>query len=260
MKKTVVTLSSCGLDSAGRPNSFFMQELPWLLEHFDRVVLCSYYGIAEVTQPAPERIAASRPALGKLRAVLRAPFVPEFWRELNHLRRDRRLRPVTAAKLLLFTIRGLMLANWTKAALRRDEETTLYAFWMSYDAYAAALCKSRRPQLRAIARGHHFDVNPDVNPMNPYLMKHYIGEKLDAIYPISRDALNCLNACGGLPARKLHTVMLGSGGGAAEGRFPAPYYQDGVFHIVSCAAVIERKQIPVLIDALALWEIGRAHV
>ncbi len=259
MKRTVVYLSSCGLDGAGRPDPFFLQELPWLLAHFDRVVLCSYYGVAEVTEPMPERIAVARPALGELRAKLRAPFLPEFWRELNHLRKDRKFRPVAAAKLLMFTIRGLMLANWTQAVLHQEEDTTLYSFWMSYDGFAAALCKHRRPNVRAIARGHHFDINRDANPMNPYLMKRYLGEQLDAIYPISLDAVECLNACAELPAHKLHMVMLGSAGGEATRRFPAPYYQDGVFRIVSCAAVIERKQIPVLIDALAMWGDGRVR-
>lgn len=256
MKKTVVYISSCGLDGTGKPDPFFLQELPWLLAHFDRVVLCSYYGVADVTEPRPKHIDVSRPALGELRAKLRAPFLPEFWREMNHLRRDRKLHPIAVAKLLMFTIRGLMLANWTRAVIREGEDTTIYSFWMSYDGFAAALCKRRCPKVRAIARGHHFDINMNANPMNPYLMKRFIGKHLDAIYPISLDAIECLNACAKLPQDKLHVVALGSAGGDATERFPAPFYQDGVFRIVSCAAVIERKQIPVLIDALALWQGG----
>ena len=257
--KTLVYISSCGLDSQGRPGSFFLQELPWLLAHFDRVVLCSHEGVAEVTQPNPERISAKKPLWGRITAVLRTPLQAAFWQELAHMRHDRRLNAVNAVKLYLFAVRGLTLQSWTEGMLRKGEDVTLYSFWMSYDGYAAALSKRRDPRRRAIARGHHFDINPAANPMNPYLLKRFTVRWLDAVYPISQDALACLRECAPLPEEKLHVVALGSFGSEATQRFPAPAYQDGVFRLVSCAAVIERKQIPVLIDALALWNEGRVR-
>ena len=57
-------------------------------------------------------------------------------------------------KLLLFTIRGFKLHYWAEAMIRPEEQTTLYAFWMSYDGFAAALCKHRHPEMHAVARGH----------------------------------------------------------------------------------------------------------
>ena len=259
MKRTVVYLSSCALDGAGKPDPFLLQELPWLLAHFDRVVLCSYYGVAELTEPRPQQIRVFRPALGELRAKLTAPLSVAFWRELAHLRRDGMLTPTNAAKLLLFAVRGRMLANWTRAMLRRDEQTTLYAFWMSYEGYAAALCRRGHPTLRAIARGHAFDIDRERNPMNPYLMKRFMGEALDGIYPISGDAKARLAACMALPEGKVRVAGMGSGGDTVPERFPAPYYVDGVFRIVSCAALIAIKQVPLLIDALALWQGGRVR-
>lgn len=256
MKKTVVYFSSCSLDGKGTPDPFMLQELPWLLSHFDRVVLCSYYGVAEMTDPRPVRVTVRRPAMGAMRARFAAPFNRQFWRELNHLRRDGRLSPVNVLKLLMFTLRGLKLHYWTEAMLRPEEHTTLYSFWMSYDGFAAALSKRRHPDAHAVARGHHFDINKDYNPMNPYLMKRFLGETLDAIYPISLDALNCLNACADLPPEKLHVLALGSLGGEATERFDPPFYQEGILRLVSCAAVIERKQLPVLVDALAGWQGG----
>ena len=257
--KTLVYISSCGMDAQGRPGSFFLQELPWLCAHFDRVLLCSHEGIAEITEPRPRQIHAKKPLWGRASAVFRAFFQAAFWQELGHLRRDRRLTAVNALKLYLFTVRGLTLQSWMEHFLRKNEEVTLYSFWMSYDGYAAALGKRRDPRRRAIARGHHFDINPAANPMNPYLMKGFTARWLDAIYPISQDALACLRACGPMPEDKLRVLALGSSGEEATERFPAPVYQDGVFRLVSCAAVIERKQIPVLIDALAMWGEGRVR-
>ena len=116
--KTLVYISSCGLDSQGRPGSFFLQELPWLLAHFDRVVLCSHEGVAEVTQPNPERISAKKPLWGRITAVLRTPLQAAFWQELAHMRHDRRLNAVNAVKLYLFAVRGLTLQSWTEGMIR----------------------------------------------------------------------------------------------------------------------------------------------
>ncbi len=253
MKNTVVYFSSCALDGAGKPDPFMLQELPWLLAHFDRVVLCSYYGVAELTDPRPTDVHASRPALGELRAKLRAPFLPELWREQFHLLRDGRWTPVAAAKLLLFATRGLMLANWARAMLRRNERVTLYAFWMSYEGFAAALCKRRRPEAHAVARGHAFDVDPERNPLNPYLMKRFLARTLDGLYPISEAARAQLAACVAVPAEKLSVIGMGSAGSKAETRLPPPFFMDGVLRLVSCSAVIDIKQLPLLIDALAGW-------
>lgn len=259
MKTTVVYFSSCAIDRAGKPGAFFLQELPWLLAHFDRVVMCSYYGVAEITDPRPTRVVVRQPALGRVRAFLRAPLCLPFWRELCRLRRDGRLTPVSIAKLFLFAMRGYKLAYWADAMLHGEERTTLYSFWLSYDGFAAALLKRRHPALRAVARGHHFDINVECNPMNPYLMKRFMGDALDEIHLISRDALDCLNACARLPESKLHITALGSPGAEATERFDPPFYTDGVLRLVSCAAVIQRKQLPVLIDALAAWQGGRVR-
>ena len=163
--KTLVYISSCGMDAQGRPGSFFLQELPWLCAHFDRVLLCSHEGIAEITEPRPRQIHAKKPLWGRVSAVFRAFFQAAFWQELGHLRRDRSLTAVNDLKLFLFTVRGLTLQSWMEHFLRKNEEVTLYSFWMSYDGYAAALGKRRDPRRRAIARGHHFDINPAANPM-----------------------------------------------------------------------------------------------
>lgn len=259
MKKTVVYMSSCALDSFGKPDPFFLQELPWLLAHFDRVLLCSYYGVAEITEPRPEHVTVRQPALGKLRAKLCAPFSREFWSEAAHLLKDGMLTSTHLIRILLFTMRGYALRNWTLSMLRKEEQTTLYAFWMSYEGFAAALCKRRHKAFRAIARGHAFDIDVERNPLNPYLMKRFMGETLDGLYPISVDAQTRLTACANLPQDKVHVLGMGSAGGEATERFDAPQYMDGVFRIVSCAAVIEIKQVPLLIDALAMWQGGRVR-
>ncbi len=257
MKKTVVYISSCGLHENGEPDPFFLQELPWLCRHFDRVVLCAASGVAEISEDRPETVAVSRPASGALRAVLQAPFYSPFREEIHRLRSDGKGSPQNILKLLMFTIRGLKLHHWIRSVLHTDERTTLYAYWMSYDGFAAALCKQKDPSLRAIARAHAFDIDIRRNPLNPYLMKRFMAKTLDGIYPISRYAQNQLLSYADIPPEKLSLVGAGSAGGPMHEGLPAPRFQDGVFRLVSCAAMIDVKQIPLLIDALSDWHDGR---
>ena len=259
MKNTVMVFNAGALDRQGKPNPFLLQELPWLLAHFDRVLLCSHLGVATLTDATPAHVTVTQPNFGKIRAALRVPFSRDFWREMARLHRDRRLNATNAAKLFAFALRGRMMANWARTLLQQDGQTTLYSFWMSYDAYAAALLKRRFPAMRAVARGHAFDIDIARNPMNPYLMKRMMVQTLDALHPISEDAKNRLLACVPVPPQKMQVLGMGSAGEPVATRFDAPFYQDGVFRIVSCSAVIALKQLPMLIDALAMWPLGRVR-
>ena len=42
------------ISADGRQNPFMMQELPWLMAHFDRVMMVSYYGVRTM-MPGDER-------------------------------------------------------------------------------------------------------------------------------------------------------------------------------------------------------------
>ena len=166
----------------------------------------------------------------------------------------------SALRLWLFTIRGLKMYHWIQAVLRRDEQTTLYAYWMSYDGFAAALCKRKDSHVRAIARAHAFDIDIQRNPLNPYLMKRFMARTLDGMYPISRYAQDSTAFVHG------HSSGISSSSsvralppGRMEKAFRLPRVRDGVFRLVSCAAMIEIKQIPLLIDALAGWQGGKLH-
>lgn len=259
MTKTVVYISSCALYADGIPNTFLLQELPWLRSHFNRVLICSIYGVAEIGENRPRKVNVSRSARGALRAYMKAPFRKEFRSAIGDLRKAKRLTIVNFLKLLAFTIRGLKLYHWFLPAIREEEQTTIYSYWMSYDGYAAALCKQDNPWVRAIARGHAFDIDVKRNPMNPYLMKRVMARTLDSIYPISQYAKEQILAYADVPSDRIKVVGVGSAGEESDVHFSAPRFDDGIYHVVSCSMMIRIKQIPLLIDALAGWEKCKLH-
>ncbi len=260
--RTVLFFSSCAVDGQGTPDPFMLQELPFLRRHFDRVLLVSYYGVADLTRESPEgqtRIQTRDLGGAAWKARLSAPFSRELWRELGRMAKAGKLTPAGAMKLLLFAIRGQKLHLWAEALFKDlgGGPVTLYAYWMSYEAYAAALSKRRHREARFLCRGHAFDIDPGRNAMNPYLMKRFIAREADELYLISRHAkeqyLRYME--GWAPPEKLKVVGMGSKGEPAPGKEP-PLFTEGVFRIVSCASLVEIKQVPVLIDALVAWTGG----
>ncbi len=263
MRKTLIYISSCAVHEDGRTDPFLLQELPWLMRHFDRVQMVSYYGIKTLTADDGDALVPIRPLLAPLRAWIGALFQRDLWRELGRLRRDGKLTPVNALKLLLFEARGRKMHFWTERLLRRagTAQTTLYACWMSFDGYAAALSKRKHPDARFVARGHAFDIDRERNPMNPYLMKQAIADAADGLYLISECARAQFMSYmeGRVAPEKVRVLAMGSGGAPLEGRKEPPLYTQGVFRVVSCAMIIEIKQVHLMVEALAGWRGAPLH-
>lgn len=255
---TLVYLSNCAVNPSGVPGPFMLQELPWLCEHFSRVVMVGNWGVRTITGDEESPYAVIKPIGGILRAWAEAPFRKELWQEIFRMRRDGCLTLKNALKLLAFTQRGLKMHYWAERMIRAssDATTTFYSFWMSYDAYAGALCKRRHPKARFVARGHAYDIDTERNPLNPYLMKQTIADRADGLYLISQTAkgqyMNYMR--GRVNEDKVHVLAMGSAGRPAQTCREAPRFAQGVLRVVSCAQIIPIKQVPMLVQALAQWD------
>lgn len=237
-----------------------MQEMPWLHEHFDRVIMVGQSGVRTMTGEETSAFATLRPLAGRVLSWVRVPFTGELWNELRHMRREGRLNLRGALRLAAFTQRGLQMHLWIERMLRDVEESglTLYSCWMSCDAYAGALSKRKHPKARFVARGHAFDIDTERNGLNPYLMKRFIARQADGLYLISRTAkAQYLSYMKGIvPDSRVHVLAMGSAGQPVETYREAPLYTQGVLRVVSCAQLIPIKQVPLLAEALSRWEGG----
>lgn len=255
---TLIYISNCAIHEDGKSDPFMLQELPWLLEHFEQVQMVSYYGVRTLTEADSGRLVTVRPGLASLRAWLKTPFMADLWRELRRLARDGKGSLRNILKLVAFTQRGLKMHHWIEWLMRQNGETstTLYSCWMSFDGYAAALSKQRHPEGRFVVRGHAYDIDVERNPMNPYLMKRRIAQEADGIYLISETAraqyLSYMDGMG----EKARVLAMGSSGLPVDVRREPPLYTQGVLRVVSCAMVIPIKQVHLIVEALSRWEDG----
>ena len=258
MRKNLIYFSSCAIHPNGEINPFLLQEKDWLCSNYDSVVVVSHYGILYLEPNKPISNITIRPALAKVRAFFRPAFSSDFWKNLYELIRDHQAKPLNIVKLWLFSKRGYTMAYWANWVMRHSngEDTILYSYWMSFDAYAASLCKRKFKDTRFVVRGHAFDIDVIRNPLNPYLMKKQIADKSDGIYLISETAKNQYLSymTGKVSLDKVHVLAVGSMGPPIDNIIDAPRYTQGVVRVISCSRLIEIKQVHILVEALALWQ------
>ena len=252
----LVYFNNCATDAQGRPHAFMVQEMPWLLKHFDTVEIVGYHGVCTVSGEPREVYPVVRPLGGIVRSVLLTPFQKELWKELNRLRRDRKLNLINALKLIAFTQRGLKMHLWAEQRLKISKPCAIYSFWLSYDAYAGALTKRRHPRARFVARGHYYDIDLARNHMNPYLMKAFIGRYAEGLYMIGKQPMEWYMSYmrGRVDESKVQVLALGSTGEALEELAVPSRFKQDVLRIVSCSRVVPIKRLDLLVDALAAWD------
>lgn len=254
--KRLIYFCNCLIRPAGYIDPFLVAEWPWLTAHFDRVDAVGELGVAVLPGEPVEELRFQKPRFAALRAVLTLPFHGEVWAETARLIRSGHAAPGNILRLWRFAWRGLRMYEYAKPLLNGQDDITLYSYWQSFDGYAAALCHHRRPSMPFVSRGHAFDVDVERTPMNPWLMKRYIAREADGVWLISRTAYEQYMSYmrGHVEESRVHVLPVGSGGMPVDAVQPPPRFANGVMHLVSCAAVLPIKQVPLLVEALAQWQ------
>ncbi len=254
--KRLIYFCNCLIRPAGYIDPFLVAEWPWLTAHFDRVDAVGELGVAELPREPVEALRFQKTRFAALRAALALPFHGELWAETARLIRSGHAAPGNILRLWRFAWRGLRMYEYAKPLLNGQDDVTLYSNWQSFDGYAAALCHHRRPSMPFVSRGHAFDVDVERTPMNPWLMKRYIAREADGVWLISRTAYEQYMSYmrGHVEESRVHVLPVGSGGMPVDAVQPPPRFANGVMHLVSCAAVLPIKQVPLLVEALAQWQ------
>ena len=240
----------------GQTDPLYLLEKPWLEKHFDHVEVVGENGCAHLEDTNENGFYQRAAQFSRLRAAVMVLFQKEVWHEIAHMRRDGKLNWQNLKELLHFAAQGYRMFLHAKHLLTGHDQVTLYSFWMSFDGYAAALCKKLMPKARFVVRCHSFDVDIERIKLNPYLMKQMTIDQADGVYPISQVAKEQLLSYmkGRMDESKLQVLAVGSGGRPLEEPKQAPMYSRGILRVVSCAMISPNKQIEMLVEALAMWE------
>ena len=253
--KRLIYFCNCLVRPGGYIDPFLVAEWPWLTEHFDRVDAVGEMGVATLNDHPTQALSFRKSPLAALWATLALPFRGEVWQETARLIGDGKVTPGNLLRLWRFAWRGLRMYFLARPLLKGDD-VTLYSYWQYFDGYAAALCHRKRLDAPFVSRGHAFDIDRERTPMNPWLMKQFIAREADCVCLISQTARDQYMSYmqGRVEEQKVRVLAAGSSGEPIEMIQPAPRFQDGVLHLVSCAAVLPIKQVPLLVEALHQWQ------
>jgi glycosyltransferase involved in cell wall biosynthesis len=237
----------------GPGETFVSLEIPYLDAAFDEIVILSNDTQSASHYALPEGATCLRvPYELSSAAKLRSPFAMLDREPREELRRVRSAYGLQVTR----GIRNTIVLAWAKAdkfsrILRRlaeerpADEVHAYSYWANDMALAAAVARARGWVHSAACRAHRWDVyfeNSDVGylPFREYLAKH-----LDHYQFIADDGLDYFRKREGGDYPSLGRSNLGT-----EPLTSESLAQRNPFVLVSCSAIIPRKRVESIAEAL----------
>ena len=245
----------------GSGEEFIENELPFLAEAFDRVILIatSVPEQSPQTRAVPGNTEVRSIAAAAVRRAVPAGAAKDLLlprREWSGTDEHRAVGRSLARRAFLayFTAKSREISRRAAAILKEAgiggcDRVTFYSYWFFDTALAALELKSacRAPFRACVSRAHGYDLYPARNrlqylPLRPYLLEH-----LDAVYPCSQNGANYLRQEYPQWAGRVRTAYLGT-----RDLGPGPEPEAGCFRLVSCCHIVPLKRVDLLARALRL--------
>ncbi|NHA66686.1 glycosyltransferase [Phycicoccus flavus] len=242
-----------------RGEEYLEAELPFLLERFRRVVLVPVMYETGMTRSraVPSRVdvvAVDMPSGRPARAGHVARHAATAARTGLLAGAARPTSPRAFLYDLYFTTRGLEF--WRRShravleAVGDATDVVVYSYWLYVTAFEAVLLRRALGERVALAvsRAHRYDVVKEVNAVGFLPQRRLLLEGLDRVHPVSdqgRDSLvdDVPDLADRVTVRRLGVAPpLGRGPRTLRPRL----------EVVSCSSLKPVKQVPLLLDALAL--------
>lgn len=252
MPKTLFFLTSSYPFGTGE--TFIENEMPFLAEAFDKIIIISNDTQSEQTRAVPENVTLLRrpyeiPESEKWKAL--GSFLRiDFWKELWWVSKRKKLSKGILNTMLI----SLYKAEKTKAFLndlaKEYSKDTIYAYsyWCNDNALALALWKKEQKEVKVLCRAHRWDLYEEFSTYNYLPYRELIAEKLDKLFIISDEGLKYW-AVNFSEKKSLSVSRLGTVKHPSE----KIELKKSVNLIVSCSTLICRKRVHLIIEALSLF-------
>jgi glycosyltransferase involved in cell wall biosynthesis len=238
----------------GRGETFIENEITFLEQTFSSITIVSNNLSDEHTRALKQSIELKRFPyhLNTIQKWLSLSqiFNPLFLSELKFIVSCLKVKP---SKTMVFTIlavlqKKILLKKLLTPLINGKQPTLAYAYWSDDMAVALAMLKDKFPNFHVCCRAHRWDVyyNPKLGEYLPF--RRLLAERCDRIFFISENAKNFFIERNKIhPKNNLTVSRLGTLSIPACSR----EFSDEIFHIVSCAALIPRKRITLLAEAIS---------
>lgn len=246
----------------GKGETFLEAELPILAQQFDYVyIICDNLEDAQ-TRATPENVEIHRimPQLSALQKM--TSFIKfsksEVAKELGFIFKSQSpSNYLSCIKVLLDSVQQSeqttqYLLNLTKKFDYKHEKLVFYSYWMTNDSLALANLKRAIPEVVCISRAHRWDIYFDFHAP-PYLpLKKHIIKHLDKVYSISEDGQKYLETFDEAATKSTVDISRLGVFNHFDVDISLPLAEKELLKIVSCSAIIERKRVHLIMDAIEL--------
>jgi glycosyltransferase involved in cell wall biosynthesis len=183
---------------------------------------------------------------------LRLIFKKEFRDEIAYARKNLNIKfNLLKYKILIIDLtKGYLLSRYAKKITKShsNSSTYYYSYWSDYNAVACAFLKKEKPQVKAFARNHRWDIYFYANAHKYLPLRKFIFDNLDAVYSIADDGVDYLKNELNFKQTVFSVSKLGT-----YNNFESKSYSDSnILSIVSCSNLIAVKRVDLIIDVLEL--------
>jgi len=239
----------------GTGETFIENEMPFLAQAFDKIILISNNCDGNQTRQVPENVIVKRfpyelNKIQSLTAILRI-FNPLFWQEISCIKKiyKNNLTSLIVKTALITLQKSTVFEKQFSKIITENCSTedfvVAYSYWANDTAFALSQMKSDFPKIRMIARAHRWDIYFEENKADYLPFRLPILKKLDNLFVISQDGKMYIES---LLKSEFSSLKISRLGVKPHSISPVP--KDD-FIIVSISNIIPVKNIKSLILALS---------
>jgi glycosyltransferase involved in cell wall biosynthesis len=239
----------------GTGETFLETEIIYLSKEFQEVRIITQNTTSKICRDLPkncfvERINIEVSKLDKIKSLF-GLFSTLFWNEIKVIKTiyGKSITKEMISTMLISLYRGKKIKTIVLGLRNSNIQNTkhfFYSYWCDDVALGLALAQDKKNTLNCFSRIHGWDVYFEASSIDYLPFRHYISEKLNAIYSISekgkeyvRDNWKILNQ------EKIKLARLG-----VSKQTMVEINKDN-FILVSCSNVIPLKRVELIVRALS---------
>ncbi len=241
--------------SSSSEQTFIGRELPYLSEHFEKIVIVpQIFSGEQLPLPSNARVESRFSTFykkqGVLGIILKALSSLLLYQELLQ-RPPILLHPQMFLRLVKFVGDAELTKKWVRRWIRDENidinNTLFYSYWFTQLALGLGLLKQHFPQMKIISRGHGYDIYDErYNP--PYWpCRLQALASIDNLTLASEHAKNYMQEKYPDYSFLFETAHLG----VEALSFTSKASQDDIFRIVSCSSLVPVKRIDLLVQGIS---------
>ena len=242
----------------GKGETFVENELPFLEEYFDKIIIVSNSTEDPLVRKVSNKIRLIRTPYRasncyRLKVFLYL-FGIDFLREIIFAFR-------TVGLLNFFSAFSFQLSSYAKALEVKDmiddlvwhdlkvgNHIYLYSYWLYDMTLGMVLFKRNHPEVVAVSRSHRWDLYFETNSLNYLPFRRAMINGVDKCYVISEDGIEyMLRRIPGMDKTKLALSRLGT----FNDLYLNSKSRNDVYTIVSCSTLTKPKRVHLIIEALS---------